>query len=429
MKRSACELRFRRGGGVVILVACAAFGNASCTVIADEFSPAPFDESAATSAGNGSTTAPGEAADARDQAPPTSGVAATSAAARPETTPTPRGPVVGGEPSTGSAVDLDAVDSAAADAGSNPVAPVSSAPSLSQLVGWASVAGLGVETTTGGGLTPPIVARTAAELTSLAASPEPLTIAIVGTLDVGRVDLTSNKTLIGIGADATLRGGIAIRGSADAPVENVIVANLNVAAETSLVAGDGILVQFAHHVWIDHCALRDAPDGLLDIVRASDFVTVSNTLFFYTPAAPDLDHRFAALVGHDILNAAEDSGHLNVTWHHNWWAEGVTIALLGRYGGIHVYNNLFRSPGGNNVLAAGVASSWLVEDNHFEAVTAPHTILEGSAASLVAVANVYEGTTGARDATALGFEPPYAYAPDSPLGLAERIMAEAGPQL
>ena len=99
-----------------------------------------------------------------------------------------------------------------------------------------------------------------------------------------------------------------------------------------------------------------------------------------------------------------------------------------RFGSIHVFNSLFRSPGGEAALSAGLASSWLVENNQFEDVAAPHTIIAGSSASLAATGNVYARSAGARDFTATGFVPAYAYALESPLDLMLSIEADAGPR-
>lgn len=424
-------LVFRSSGSRAASMVCAVLGSAGCTLTAEEFSPQILDVEV-PSVDLAIDDAPQPTSADAPSMDPTEAASEASGA----TTPTaPRAPE--SDPPEGAALPVAAQSVQSAEAGdlAPPVAPEADgsdvgapAVSLSLPVGWASVAGLGVDTTTGGGLAPVVLARTPAELVALASQPEALTIGVVGTLDVGRIELTSNKTLIGIGSGATLLGGIAISGTADVFIENVIVANLNVVAATSLVDGDGIQLQYAHHVWIEHCALRDAPDGLLDIVHGSDFVTVSNTLFFYTAAAPDPAHRFAALVGQDITNGAEDRGHLNVTWHHNFWAEGVAQALVGRFGNIHVYNNLFRSPGNDSVLSAGLESSWLVESNHFETVSEPHTVLTGSSATLTAIGNVYDTTRGSREVTAAGFVPPYLFQLDSSTGLASRIEAEVGPR-
>jgi pectate lyase len=422
--------RPRRGRALLVVTGFGItwVGSASCTVTSEGFSPAPLvadREPSAASEGEPDGVSDVAAADV-----PTPVEALPGGEGNPAGVPLEEsGSSSAASGDTGAVVaEGDASTAVEAPPDAGPPAPANlPLPQRSSLVGWASMPGLGIDTTTGGGDAPPVVVRTAEELVALAARLEPLTIAIEGTIEVAALALTSNKTLLGVDGEATLRGGIAVRGTPDAFVTNVIVANLNIAAETSAVDGDGIQVHYAHHVWVDHCALRDAADGLLDIVHGSDFVTVSHTRFFYTPAAPDPAHRFAALVGHDVANGAEDRGHLNVTWHHNFWGAGALQAMSGRFGGIHVFNNLFRSPGGDGVLAAGLESRWLVENNLFEGVAAPHTILLGGDASLAASGNVYILTSGARDATATGFVPAYPYALESPLQLAATIEAEAGP--
>lgn len=43
--------------------------------------------------------------------------------------------------------------------------------------------------------------------------------------------------------------------------------------------GDGITVFASSYIWIDHCYLASCTDGLLDVIHASTFVTVSNNYF------------------------------------------------------------------------------------------------------------------------------------------------------
>jgi pectate lyase len=268
--------------------------------------------------------------------------------------------------------------------------------------------------------------QTAEELIELAARPEPLTLAIDGILEVGSLELASDKTLFGTNAGATLRGGIAIVGVAGSFVRNVIVHNLHIEAATSAVEGDGIQLSYAHHVWIDHCEIRGAADDLVSVIRGSDFVTVSSTRFLYTADAPSPVPRFASLVGHDSANVVEDQGHLNVTWHHNWWSDGVTRALLGRFGSIHLFNNLFGSPGNDNVLEAGQNAQLLVENNMFVGVAAAHVISPDSSAALAATGNVYIDAPGARDVGGTVFVPPYEY--DLEPALAALGTNDVGPQ-
>jgi pectate lyase len=306
--------------------------------------------------------------------------------------------------------------------------PADAGTTLSSLVGWASVSGLGVETTTGGGSSTPVVVETADDLLALAASPEPGVIVVRGTLEVPRLELTSNKTLRGFDENATLRGGIAVRGGPDAFVSNVIIQNLNVDAQSSQVDGNAIRIEYAHHVWIDHCAVRDAGDGLIDIVHASDFVTISFTRLFYTAAAPNPDHRSANLIGHDVDNLLEDIGRLNVTFHHNLWGEGVREAVLLRFGRVHVFGNQFASPGNESVLSAGALSQLRLENNHFQGVANPHAIVPDSLANLRATGNVYSETSGAREETGLAFEPQYAYELELAGTLPDALPALIGPQ-
>jgi pectate lyase len=393
-------------------------GAQACTLTDGDYSPAlvPTTGSSITSSRSGNSGV-------EPLAPPPS-ESATSA-------DTSDGPAVNGvteAPSAGSLIGNEqAVDGVAdVDAGAPAGDAESSAAALPELIGWAGVAGLGLATTTGGGTSAPILVQTAEELVEFARRPEPLTLAIAGTLDVGSIELASDKTLFGTSVEATLRGAIGIGGTAESFARNVIVHNLRIDAASAVPRGDGIQIAFAHHVWIDHCEIRDAAGGLIDIVHGSDFVTVSHTRFLYTDAAPDPAHRFAAIVGHDATNAAEDQGHLRVTWHHNLWGENVSRALIGRFGRLHLFNNLAASPGNETVVEADVSAQVLLENNWFVGVASPHVILPGSGASLEASGNVYVETTGPRDAAGTAAAPPYDYPLATPV--AALITGEAGPR-
>jgi pectate lyase len=74
-------------------------------------------------------------------------------------------------------------------------------------------------------------------------------------------------------------------------------------------------------------------DGQLDIVRASDWITVSNNFFH--------DHWKSSLVGNSDVLREVDEGHLHITYHHNYWSNIGTRGPAGRFGHQHVYNNLY----------------------------------------------------------------------------------------
>lgn len=301
-------------------------------------------------------------------------------------------------------------------------------PNSGSLVGWASVAGDGVATTSGGLGGDTVTPTTAQQLMDYAASSATLTIRIQGTFSVPRLQVSSNKTLIGIGGDATILGGIRIRGGGtDSMVENVIIQNLHVNGATSDVDGDAVQVHYAHHVWIDHCEIWDAADGNLDIVHASNWVTVSWNKFRYSSSPPADDHRFSNLIGHSDDNASEDTGRLKVTLHHNWWADRVVERMpRGRFGDIHVFDNYYSSTGNNYVIRAGVYAQILVENNYFKGVDTPHEI-DGTGAQIVARGNVYDATTGAQDTSGSAFTPGYGYAIDAASSIPALVQQGAGP--
>lgn len=297
-------------------------------------------------------------------------------------------------------------------------------------VGWAGQPGDGVASTTGGHDGPVVTATNATELLEYAMREGPLTIRVQGTLSVPRLQVTSDKTLIGADASATLEGGVRIRGKADEFVSNVIVRNLRIHGAESDVDGDAMQIHYAHHVWIDHCEIWDGPDGALDIVHASNWVTVSFTKFWYSDDAPDPKHRFANLVGHTDDNE-EDEGRLKVTFHHNWWDRGVIERMPRvRHGEVHVFNNYYSAQDNNYAIGAGFQARLLIEGNHFDGVVDPHRFYDDEpTAQIVARDNRYTETSGAQD-TGQGnaFTPPYSYRLDAAAAIRDLVMRQAGPQ-
>jgi pectate lyase len=109
---------------------------------------------------------------------------------------------------------------------------------------------------------------------------------------------------------------------------------------------DAVSLQRAERVWVDHCHFEsDYPareaifgrtfetnDGLLDIIKASDFVTISWCRF--------VGHDKTMLIGGSDRNV-EDEGHLRVTLHHNLWERCKERTPRVRFGRVHVVNNLF----------------------------------------------------------------------------------------
>ncbi|KAF2793588.1 polysaccharide lyase family 1 protein [Melanomma pulvis-pyrius CBS 109.77] len=109
---------------------------------------------------------------------------------------------------------------------------------------------------------------------------------------------------------------------------------------TFILDNDGITTQNSTRVWIDHNEFEsdinhgpDYYDGQCDIVRGSDWVTVSWNYFH--------DHWKSSLVGNSDAIRDVDTGHLHITYHHNYWRNEGTRGPAGRFGHQHIFNNLY----------------------------------------------------------------------------------------
>jgi pectate lyase len=280
-------------------------------------------------------------------------------------------------------------------------------------------------------------------------------ILVRGALEPGDIEVGSNKTLVGT-CGAEIHGHLELR-----EVSNIIVRNLTIvgygAGDCSLdpdfdegegcsSGADAISVQRdTHHVWFDHCSVRDGTDGNLDISNGADLVTVSWTKFSYTPRTDDVGsdstgaagHRFSNLVGGtDEPDDFDDANALNVTWHHDWWADNVVERQPRvRFGRNHLFNNYWDSATTNYCVRAGIQARILLESNVFDGVDDPHEFndVDDQATANISAddSNVYIETTSDR-ATGGGGPAfgavPYEYAPEDAALVADAVQLGAGPR-
>ncbi|KAI1159389.1 pectate lyase a [Nemania serpens] len=166
-------------------------------------------------------------------------------------------------------------------------------------------------------------------------APGPAVILVSGQLTGAvKVNVTSNKSIIGKAGSSLTGIGLTVLGQS-----NVIIRNLK-SSKVLAEYGDVVTIQKSTNVWVDSCDFsadldhnKDYYDGLVDIVHASDWVTVSNTKFH--------DHWKGSLVGHSSDNAAEDTGHLRVTFSGNWFDNINSRTPMYRFGTGHVFNSYF----------------------------------------------------------------------------------------
>lgn len=225
---------------------------------------------------------------------------------------------------------------------------------VSGMLGWSTV-GPG---TTGGAGGPVVRVTTAEGLVSHLDRPEPLTILIQGEIDLGptfpgfkengRYEVSSNKSLIGLGSDAAiLHGDLRLNGAS-----NVIIRNLRFfgAPDTAIAATNG-----ATRIWIDHNEFSSADDGAVDITRGTDFITLSWNRFS--------NQDKVSLVGAED-SGIEDLGHLRVTCHNNWFAGTNQRHPRVRHGRVHVFNNFFDKV--TVGIGIGIEAQIVSENNYFQ---------------------------------------------------------------
>ena len=250
-----------------------------------------------------------------------------------------------------------------------------------QILGFAMQGG----TTTGGGNASPETVSSGGDLENAVSGDSAKVVQFSGNLS-GTLDVGSNTTLEGVGASATISGGISLDG-----VQNVILRNFRVTG--SGANGDAIGIQDSSHIWLDHLEIMDADDGLLDITNGSDYITVSWTKFRYSGTG---DHNFAVLIASDD----NDSGSYRITFHHNWWGQFSSERMPRvRFGDVHVFNNYYgtgtQTPLNNDhCVRAAYQSSVLVQGNYFDRVVTPHEVAEDNGSGVM-TAPKCTGTTSA----------------------------------
>ncbi len=274
------------------------------------------------------------------------------------TTPGSSGP---GSPSASSPAPSSPAPSSPAPSSPTPSVSVPPVPG-SGPIGFASLNALGQNGTTGGVGGATVTVTTTDALLTAIDTVGPLIIRVQGTINItSKQGVRPNKTIVGVGNNATINGG----GFDFYKSYNVIVQNLTFADADDDSVNIG---QNSHHIWIDHNTFLPAADGSVDIVRGADYVTVSWNHFNGTDKT--------MLISHSDSNAAEDTGHLKVTIHHNYFDGSTQRHPRVRFGEpVHVYNNYYRSVS-LYAVASTMDAGVYVEANYFEQRPVPVLLSE-----------------------------------------------------
>lgn len=256
-----------------------------------------------------------------------------------------------------------------------------------------------------------------------------------------RVEVGSNTTVVGLGGDAVL-SGVNLRVH---DVDNVILRDLTFSDAHDCFPGwdptdgdsgnwnseyDQVEVSGATNVWVDHNTFDDGDnpgtelpeyfgrkyevhDGLLDIVRETDLVTVSRNHF---------DGRDKAMLLGNSDGRTTDRGYLRVTYRHNHFDGLGERAPRVRYGQVHVHNNLYtvRDPEHFGYsLGVGVESHLYAENNIFDlhdGIGAGALLHNWGGTDIVEHGNVTMSGGGGRLAPVDLVAEHNAHYPDAPLG-------------
>jgi pectate lyase len=292
------------------------------------------------------------------------------------------------------------------------------------MIGWATQGG----GTTGGSGGGTVTVTSLSALTSAASSSTTQTILVNGNFPCSDdVRVASNKTIQGVGSSSGLTGcGLNMR-----QVSNVIVRNMKI---SKVLAGNGngdaIHVDNSTRLWIDHNDLSsdtthgtDYYDGLIDITHGADYITVSWNKVH--------DHIKCMLLGHSDSNAAEDTGHLRVTYHHNYFSNCAQRSPRVRFGNpVHVFNNYYTQSTSFS-YAYGVATTCnagvLVEGDYFENIADPTHVGEGSSPDGNLVArNNYFSNSGTPQTNGSVASIPYSYTLDAASSVKSIVTSGAG---
>jgi pectate lyase len=252
---------------------------------------------------------------------------------------------------------------------------------------------------TGGALGQKVDARSIADLHTYLESPNPYVVQFSGELtgtDV--INVTSDKTLLGVGDKAHLMG---IELSIN-EARNVIIRNV---AISHVTPQDAVEINGkSKNIVIDHCEFfsdrdhgEDFYDGLLDIKNESSFITVSWTRFH--------DHYKTCLISSGDQQVADSV--IRITFHHNYFYNCGSRLPSIRFGKAHIFNNYYRDCGTavNSRMGAWVR----VERNYFERVGTAVMMEFSSITGRVQLIENEFGTSAVTTTPTCDLHVPYAY--------------------
>ncbi|MFH5923547.1 hypothetical protein [Roseomonas xinghualingensis] len=291
--------------------------------------------------------------------------------------------------------------------------------------------------TTGGSGGATITVTTGKELLAAVAkaADAPLTIYVAGEITAANTGANvinlkdvHNLSIIGADGGAEFDGiGFHVKGGSS----NLIFQNLKI-HDVKSGPKDAISIEGgSHNIWIDHNEFyssmsvnKDYYDGLLDMKRGVEYVTISNNYFH--------DHHKVSLNGY----SDSDQGGRYVTYDHNFFENIGSRAPSVRDGYVHVYENYYKDIE-TSAINMRMGAVGLIENNVFENAHNPIVSLDSKEIGYWELNgnefdNVTWGKVGSKEATAQNgkstgsYDAPYDYTLDPASTVKDYVTANAG---
>jgi pectate lyase len=174
------------------------------------------------------------------------------------------------------------------------------------------------------------------------------------------INVASNKTLLGQGAEASIAGAtLYIRQQSNIIIQNLAFSDVN---PKLLEAGDAVTIDESHHVWVDHCSFSRISDGFVDAINGSQSITLSWNRF----EGADAD---ACAGQHNYASTLEGA---SVTYHHNFFDHTLGCSpKLGSGSRVHLFNNYWLSILYYSIQVASESQA-IIEANEFDDAKSPY---------------------------------------------------------
>ena len=268
-----------------------------------------------------------------------------------------------------------------------------------------------------------VTVTTYADLLKYATASAAYVVRVSGTITVPtygyEIPVTSNKTIIGVGATGRIKNGGFFLGTG---IHNVIIRNLTI-GDTAVASDDpddkdfdydGIQMDTADHVWIDHNTFTNINDGYIDSRKDTSFVTVSWNVLG--------NHNKTFGIGWTENVTAR------MTIHHNWFhdtnqrnpsADNLAYA--------HLYDNYLQNITSYGNYSRG-ATKMVIENSYFDHVNNP--FYPDATAQLRQTGSIVVNSTGKQQTSGSAFTPSsfYSYTLDPAADVPSLVKTYAGPQ-